>query len=89
MTFVENSDYYRYDIVAKVFIELRNKGVSLSALDLDILNQWETNSLDPQFICQVMGDVYRECQKKDKPFPKTLLHIAQRVDKILLKMRET
>lgn len=89
MTSVENSDYCRYDIVAKVFIELRSKGVSLSAWDLDILNQWEKNSIDPNFVCRVMCDISAECQKSGKAFPTTLTRIAYRIDKILVKMRQT
>lgn len=88
MTFVENSDC-SYNTVSKVFIALRNKGVSLTAFDLDVLNQWEKNSIDPNFICRVMCDISTEYQKSGKDFPKTLALIAYRIDKILVKMRNT
>lgn len=92
MSFIENSNHSQsqtFDIVVKMFIEFRNRGVSLSALDLDILNQWENNSLSPQFICQVMLDMYAESQKNGKKFPVSFLRIAHRIEKILIKMRNT
>lgn len=78
----------KYDFVTKVFIELRNKGVSLSSIDLEILNQWEARSLDPKFICQIMTEMYLENKKKYKPFPSSLGPIAHRIDKVLNKMKE-
>lgn len=87
MTSVESSNS-SYDIVVKVFIEFRNKGVSLSSLDLDTLEKWEKRSLDPQFLCQVMTTLYQENKINGKPFPKSLSNVAYHVDKILLKMKD-
>lgn len=81
--------FMNYDLVAKFFIELRNKGVSLSAVDLDILTQWERNAFDPKFICQIMTGIYLENQKKGKKFPTSLRPIAQHINKVLNKMKET
>lgn len=77
-----------YDLVIKVFIEFRNKGVSLSAVDLDIVRQWEEKHLDPKFICQIMTEIYLENQKKSKSFPTSLRSIGHHIDKILNKMKE-
>lgn len=74
--------------VVKVFIELRHKGLSLSAADLYILEQWESGKIDPDFICQVMLEMFAECQKKSKGFPKSFVKINKRVNHIIAKMKD-
>ncbi len=77
-----------FQIVVRVFIELRNKGASLSARDLDVLENWEKLGIDPNFICKVMYEMYTECEKKDIPFPKSFLKISKKVDTIIAKIKE-
>jgi len=78
-----------YDVVTKIFIEFRNKGVSLSSIDMDILNSWEQNGLDPNFICQIMTELYLDGKKKSRTFPTSLRPIDQHINKVLIKMKET
>ena len=77
-----------YSDLVNLFIDLRGRGVSLSSLDLDILQSWEKNHLGVEFIAQVMIEMSQECEKKKKNFPNTLEPISRQLNQILLKMRE-
>lgn len=77
-----------FQTVIRIFLEFRNKGASLSASDLSVLEEWEYHSVQPQFICHVMREMFLECQNKNKPFPKSLGKISKRIDNITKKMKE-
>jgi len=85
---IEETSPANYQAVVQVFIELRSKGVSLSAQDLDILEKWESRGITPRFICDVLFEIYKERERKNIQFPKSLNPISKRVDKIISKMRE-
>lgn len=71
-----------------LFIDLRGRGLSLSTFDLDILNAWEKDGLNVEFIAKTMYEIAYECKEKNQNFPNTLLPISRKLNKILLKMRE-
>ncbi|MES2616142.1 MAG: hypothetical protein V4591_12105 [Bdellovibrionota bacterium] len=78
-----------YSELVNLFIDLRGRGVSLSTIDLDILQSWEKNNLGIEFIAKIMFEISVECKTKNKNFPNTLEPISRKLNKILLKMRET
>ena len=78
-----------YSELLNLFIDLRGKGVSLSTIDLDILQSWQKNNLGVDFIAKIMLEINLECKTKQKHFPNTLEPISRKLNKILLKMRET
>ena len=77
-----------FQTVVRVFIELRDKGTSLSGADLNVLDEWESQSIQPEFICKVMREIFLDCKEKNKPFPKNLTKISKNVMKIIKKMQD-
>lgn len=78
-----------YSDLINLFIDLRGCGISLSSIDLDILQSWKNNNLCIDLIAKVMCEMSIECKSKNKNFPSTLEPISRKLNKILLKMRET
>ncbi len=78
-----------YSDLINLFVDLRARGMSLSTIDLDILNSWKNNQLGPEFIAKVMLELSIECKEKKTNFPSTLEPISRKLNKVLLKMRET
>ncbi len=78
-----------YSELLNLFIDLRGHGMSLSTMDLDILQSWETSNLEIDFIAKVMFEVSLDCKAKKTKFPSTLEPISRRLNRILLKMRES
>jgi hypothetical protein len=78
-----------YKDIVTLFIELRSKGISLSAMDYEVLQRWSDNHIDPDLIVKVMMETKLVCDEKNKKFPNTLEPISRQVGKVLLKMRET
>lgn len=78
-----------YSDLVNLFIDLRGHGVSLSTIDLDILQHWQQNNLAVDLIATIMLELKSECQLKNKHFPNTLAPIARKLNKVLLKMRES
>ena len=77
-----------YSDLINLFVDLRGRGLSLSSVDLDILQNWHMNNLLPEFIAKVMFEVSEECKEKNKNFPNTLEPISRKINKIILKSRE-
>lgn len=77
-----------YPELVYLFLDLRKQGLSLSSVDLDLLHQWESEQLDPEFIAQVMIEVAHECAAKNKPFPLNLVSIHRRVRRVMQKSME-
>ncbi len=78
-----------YKDIINLFIELRARGISLSAFDLEILERWSLSNINPILISKVMIELQEECLAKKKNFPNTLEPISRQVNKVLIKMRET
>lgn len=77
-----------YSDLVNLFVDLRGRGVSLSTIDLDILQSWQKNDLSAHFIAKVMIEIADDCKIKKKHFPNSLEAISKKINKILLKMRE-
>ncbi|APJ04642.1 hypothetical protein [Silvanigrella aquatica] len=84
----DSSSSFEYSLVVELFLELRGKGISLSAVDLDILNAWEESGIKPDFIVQTMLEYAEDCKIKSKTFPTTLLPLSKKVRSILIKTSE-
>jgi len=78
-----------YSELVHLFIDLRGRGISLSTIDLDILQSWEKNNLGVTLIAKIMFEINSECKTKNKNFPNTLEPISRKLNKVLLKMRES
>ena len=70
------SDYSR---ISHAFVELRGKGLSLCAADLDVLRSWRDMRLPPSAILELMFALSQECDEAGKGFPLTLKAIDTRV----------
>jgi hypothetical protein len=82
------NEEFEYPMLAHLFLDLRGKGMSLSSVDLDILNAWENSGLKAEFIAKVMLEYFDECKQKSKVFPASLLPISRKVRSILIKTSE-
>lgn len=77
-----------YKEVMHLFFHLREAGLSLSEIDLDILQFWEKEGIKPDFIVQTMLEIKEDCQRQKKDFPTNLEPIFRKVNHVLIKMRE-
>lgn len=77
-----------FQALIHLYLELREKGLSLSAADLDIVKTWQSMGLNPEFVAYVMLDYAQECKKKSKPFPTSLVPIARKIRAVLIKSKE-
>lgn len=78
-----------YSELVNLFLDLRGRGMSLSTLDLDILQTWENHGLEIEFIAKVMIEISEECKNKKQIFPTTLQPISRKLNQVLQKMRES
>jgi len=74
------SDYSR---ISHAFVELRGKGLSLSAADLNVLRAWRDMYLPPSAILELMFALSQECDDGGTGFPLTLKAIDTRVRRAL------
>jgi hypothetical protein len=68
-----------YEALPHLFLELRGRGISLSAVDAEILCSWEQLQIPVPIIIDIALAMADECQAKLKPFPATLVPIDRRV----------
>ena len=78
-----------FNTLIQLFVQLRGRGLSLSTLDLDILRAWKKSEFDAEFIAQIMIETSEECKQKNTLFPNTLEPISRKLNRILLKMKDT
>ena len=75
--------------LVQLFIELRGQGMSLSSVDLRIIDNWSSKQHEPQFLAETMLEVAAELQENQKSFPANLTMIDRRVTKILKRRAES
>lgn len=75
-----------YSALAHLFVELRGRGLSMSANDFEFLRAFESQGVPPTVIAEVMLQLFEECQKEKRVFPASFAPIARRV-KALLKLK--
>ena len=78
-----------YSDLVHLFVDLRGQGLSLSAMDFDILLGWEKNNLSVDLIAKIMVETSEECKEKNTHFPNSLAPISRKLNQVLLKMRES
>jgi hypothetical protein len=78
-----------YSELMSLFLDLRGKGLSLSSIDFDILQSWQKNNISPELIAKIMFEIKEECINKNKNYPNNFEPISRKLNKILLKMRES
>lgn len=74
------SDYSR---IAHAFVELRGKGLSLSAADLEVLRSWRERAVPPVALLELLFALAEECEQEGKGFPLSLKSIDTRVKRAL------
>ncbi|MCA2961078.1 MAG: hypothetical protein IOD12_12560 [Silvanigrellales bacterium] len=74
------SDYSR---IAHAFIELRGKGLSLAAADLEVLRSWRERSIPPVALVELLFAIAQECENEGKGYPLSLRAIDTRVKRSL------
>jgi hypothetical protein len=72
-----------YSRIAHAFIELRGKGLSLCATDLDVLRAWHDMRLPPVALLELLFALAQECDEAGKGFPLTLKAVDTRVRRAL------
>ena len=75
--------------LVQLFIELRGQGMSLSSVDLLIIDNWSAKRHEPQFLAETMLEVAAELQENQKSFPANLTMIDRRVTRILKRRAES
>lgn len=66
------ADLSEYHRVLNAFIELRGRGITASAQDLEVLQAWASDRLNPQDIVDCLIVISQNCQEKGSKFPATL-----------------
>lgn len=77
-----------YSRLAQLFLELRGKGLTLSAADMLILQSWQLRTLCPEVIADVMLQMADDCTSQKKGYPLTLEPVARRLEQVLKKRHE-
>jgi len=72
-----------YDTLPHFFLELRGRGLSLSAMDAEILFQWKLSLVPVEVIMDIAWSIADECQTQSRPFPANLATLDRRVKKYL------
>lgn len=74
--------------LVQLFIELRGRGLSLSAQDLEHLQHWQSLGIAAETIAKVMLDMAVECREKQSVFPSSLASVGRRVKKVVKQQAE-
>ncbi|MBX9703785.1 MAG: hypothetical protein K2X39_06495 [Silvanigrellaceae bacterium] len=72
-----------FSTVLHLFLELRNKGISLSAIDIEVVEKWQNLGLEPEFIVTTMLSIAQEYKEKGKLFPSTLSAVDHFIQTLL------
>ena len=75
----KNADLSEYNRVLTAFIELRGRGVAVSAQDLEVLNAWASDHLGPQAIIDCLVVISQNCQEKGTRFASSLKSLDRHV----------
>lgn len=74
--------------VVHLFLELRGRGLSLSAPDYRHLEQWRSWELEPADVLQVLLDLKAEADDGGLPFPNGLAQVGRRLKRALKRESE-
>lgn len=66
------TDLSEYQNVLNAFVELRSRGITVSAQDLEVLKSWAEDLLPPPLIIQAMEAISLENQQNGKRFSNSL-----------------
>jgi hypothetical protein len=72
-----------YDTLSHFFLELRGRGLSLSAMDAEVIFKWKQTEVPVEVIMDISWAMADECQTQNRPFPSNLVPIDRRVQKYL------
>lgn len=81
-------DFSDYNHILTVFIELRGRGVTVSAQDLEVLQSWATDRLNPQSIADCLVAMSQDCQEKGTRFATTLKALDRHVRRAIRQREE-
>jgi hypothetical protein len=77
-----------YSTLAHFFVELRGRGLSLSAMDTETLFKWKSTQVPVEIIMDIAWSLADECLAQNRPFPASLAPINQRLQRYLKKQKE-
>lgn len=72
-------DLSEYNKVLTAFVELRGRGITVSAQDLEILKTWATDRLPPDTIIDTLVLIAQNCEEKGLRFATTLKALDRQV----------
>ena len=79
---------WNYSYLVQLFLELRGRGLSLSSADLEIVQLWKKEGINPDFAADVMQEMAREYAQLGRVFPATIAPVARRVKQSLKQRHE-
>ncbi|MEY4064110.1 MAG: hypothetical protein RIR26_318 [Pseudomonadota bacterium] len=77
-----------YNEVLNAFIELRGRGVTVSAQDLDVLKTWAWERLEPEAIIRCIMAIAEDNKENGRPFPSSLKALDRQVRRALRESSE-
>ena len=84
----QDEEEKQYGYLPHLFLELRGRGMSLSAADLETILDWQQRKIPPDFIADVMLQMAEDCEMQGLYFPATMSSISRRVQQVLRSLSE-
>jgi hypothetical protein len=81
-------EFVAYNRVLNVFVELRGRGVTVSAQDLDILKTWATDRLAPEDLIRSIVAIAEDDRENGRPFASSLKALDRRVRRAIRESAE-
>jgi len=75
-------DEAQWAAVVHLFLELRERGGTLSAHDLATLCRWQEQQISPEAVAEKMRQLYTNCQARQKAFPASLKVLETRLKRM-------
>jgi hypothetical protein len=75
-------DEAKWATVVHLFLELRERGGTLSAHDLATLCRWQEQQISPEAVAEKMRQLYTNCLARQKAFPASLKGLETRLKRM-------
>ena len=82
MTDKVTNEEAQWAAVVHLFLELRERGGTLSAHDLATLCRWQEQQINPEAVAEKMRELYTSCQARQKAFPASLKVLETRLKRM-------
>ncbi|NBO38834.1 hypothetical protein EBU99_09650 [bacterium] len=81
-------DLSDYNVVLSAFVELRGRGLAVSAHDLEVLKNWADDGLPPQLLVDALETICLEYQRQDRRFRGSLKALDRQVRRAIREKQE-